>query len=162
MAEDTPPTVGVRILPHGEGLPLPMYQSAGAAGADLCAALAADEKIVLEPGARHLIPTGLTIQLPDGYEGQVRPRSGMALHRGVTVLNAPGTIDSDYRGEVSVLLINLGGEPFEVVRGTRIAQLIVAPVTRSNFVEAADLSETARGAGGYGSTGISGLCGKAS
>jgi dUTP pyrophosphatase len=162
MAEDTPPPVAVRILPHGEGLPLPMYQSAGAAGADLCAALAPDEKIILEPGARHLIPTGLIIQLPDGYEAQVRPRSGMALHRGVTVLNTPGTIDSDYRGEVSVLLINLGGEPFEVVRGARIAQLIVAPVTRANFVEAADLSETARGPRGYGSSGVSGLCGKAS
>jgi dUTP pyrophosphatase len=160
MVDNIPPKVAVRVLPHAEGLPLPQYQSAGAAGADLCAALAADEKIILEPGARHLIPTGLVIQLPDGFEAQVRPRSGIALHRGVTVLNSPGTIDSDYRGEVSVLLINLGGEPFEIVRGARIAQLIVAPVTRANF-EVTELSETARGAGGYGSTGVSGLCGKA-
>jgi dUTP pyrophosphatase len=160
MGEDMPPKVAVRVLPHGEGLPLPQYQSAGAAGADLCAALAADEKIILEPGARHLVPTGLVVQLPDGFEAQVRPRSGIALHRGVTVLNSPGTIDSDYRGEVSVLLINLGGEPFEIVRGARIAQLIVAPVTRANF-EVTELSQTARGAGGYGSTGVSGLCGKA-
>jgi dUTP pyrophosphatase len=160
MGEDMPPKVAVRVLPHGEGLPLPQYQSAGAAGADLCAALAADEKIILEPGARHLVPTGLVVQLPDGFEAQVRPRSGIALHRGVTVLNSPGTIDSDYRGEVSVLLINLGDEPFEIVRGARIAQLIVAPVTRANF-EVTELSQTARGAGGYGSTGISGLCGKA-
>jgi dUTP pyrophosphatase len=161
MGEDMPLKVAVRVLPHGEGLPLPQYQSGGAAGADLCAALAADEKIILEPGARHLIPTGLVIQVPDGFEAQVRPRSGIALHRGVTVLNTPGTIDSDYRGEVSVLLINLGGEPFEIVRGARIAQLIVAPVTRANF-EVTELSETVRGAGGYGSTGVTGLCGKAS
>lgn len=161
MGEDMQ-TVAVRVLPHGAGLPLPDYHSAGAAGADLCAALAPDEKIILEPGARRLIPTGLVLQLPQGYEAQVRPRSGIALHRGVTVLNAPGTIDSDYRGEVSVLLVNLGAKPFEVIRGARIAQLIVAPVTRAKFVETSDLNETARGAGGYGSTGVVGLCGKAS
>lgn len=154
MGEERPPRVAVRILPHGEGLPLPIYHSAGAAGADLCAALAPDEKIIVEPGARHLVPTGFVLQVPEGYEAQVRPRSGIALHRGVTVLNTPGTIDSDYRGEVSVLLINLGSEPFEVVRGARIAQLIVAPVTRAAFVEVADLTETARGGGGYGSTGV--------
>jgi dUTP pyrophosphatase len=154
MAEDTMPTVAVRLLPHGEGLPLPAYHSAGAAGADLCAAIASDEKVIIEPGARHLVPTGLVLQLPEGYEGQVRPRSGIALHRGVTVLNSPGTIDSDYRGEVSVLLINLGAEPFEIVRGARIAQLVVAPVTRAAFFEGADLTATNRGAGGYGSTGI--------
>jgi len=154
MHEEKPPRVAVRLLPHGEGLPLPAYHSAGAAGADLCAALAPEEKIILEPGARHLIPTGLVLQLPEGYEGQVRPRSGIALHRGVTVLNAPGTIDSDYRGEVCVLLINLGAEPFEVVRGVRIAQLVVAPVTRAAFVAVAELETTARGAGGYGSTGL--------
>lgn len=154
MHEDKPPRVAVRLLPHGEGLPLPAYHSAGAAGADLCAALGHDEKIILEPGARHLIPTGLVLQLPEGYEGQVRPRSGIALHRGVTVLNTPGTIDSDYRGEVCVLLINLGAEPFEVVRGVRIAQLVVAPVTRAAFVAVAELDATARGIGGYGSTGL--------
>jgi len=154
MHEEKPPRVAVRLLPHGEGLPLPAYHSAGAAGADLCAALAPEEKIILEPGARHLIPTGLVLQLPEGYEGQVRPRSGIALHRGVTVLNTPGTIDSDYRGEVCVLLINLGAEPFEVVRGVRIAQLVVAPVTRVAFVAVAELEATARGAGGYGSTGL--------
>jgi dUTP pyrophosphatase len=151
--------VAVRVLPHGEGLPLPAYHSAGAAGADLCAALAAEERIILEPGARRLIPTGIVLELPDGYEGQVRPRSGIALHRGVTVLNAPGTIDSDYRGEVSVLLVNCGSEPFEIVRGARIAQLVVAPVTQVVFVATAQLSETARGAGGYGSTGLSTLQG---
>ncbi|QAY94676.1 dUTP diphosphatase [Methylovirgula ligni] len=153
------PRVAVRVLPHGEGLPLPAYHSVGAAGADLCAALAPDERIVLEPGARHLIATGIVLELPDGYEGQVRPRSGIALHRGVTVLNAPGTIDSDYRGEVSVLLINCGSEPFEIVRGARIAQLVVAPVMRAVFVETARLTETVRGAGGYGSTGHSALQG---
>ena len=154
MPDENAARVAVRFLPHGEGLPLPAYHSAGAAGADLCAALAPDEKIILEPGARHLIPTGLVLQLPKGYEGQVRPRSGIALHRGVTILNTPGTIDSDYRGEISVLLINLGAEPFEVVRGVRIAQLVVAPVTRAAFVETAELDTTARGAGGYGSTGL--------
>jgi dUTP pyrophosphatase len=154
MAKEETPGVAVRLLPHGEGLPLPAYHSAGAAGADLCAAIAADEKLIIEPGARHLVPTGLVLQLPEGYEGQVRPRSGIALHRGVTVLNTPGTIDSDYRGEVSVLLINLGTEPFEVIRGARIAQLVVAPVTRVAFFEAADLTATTRGAGGYGSTGV--------
>jgi dUTP pyrophosphatase len=154
MAKEEAPRVAVRLLPHGENLPLPAYHSAGAAGADLCAAIAPEEKIIIEPGARHLIPTGLVLQLPEGYEGQVRPRSGIALHRGVTVLNSPGTIDSDYRGEVSVLLINLGAEPFEIVRGARIAQLIIAPVTRVSFVEAADLTATTRGSGGYGSTGL--------
>jgi dUTP pyrophosphatase len=154
MAEEEAPCVAIRLLPHGEGLPLPAYHSAGAAGADLCAAIAEDERIIIEPGARHLVPTGLVLQLPEGYEGQVRPRSGIALHRGVTVLNSPGTIDSDYRGEVSVLLINLGAEPFEIIRGARIAQLVVAPVTRVAFVEAADITATTRGAGGYGSTGV--------
>jgi len=156
MSDAFMPQVAVRRLPHGEDLPLPAYHSAGAAGADLCAAIAPDAKIIIEPGARHLIPTGLVLQLPKGYEAQVRPRSGIALHRGVTVLNSPGTIDSDYRGEVSVLLINLGAEPFEVVRGARIAQLIVAPVAQAMFVETAALDATARGAGGYGSTGLAG------
>lgn len=148
------PTIAVRILPHGEGLPLPSYQSAGAAGADLFAALAPDAKVIIEPGARLLVPTGMALQLPEGFEGQVRPRSGIALQHGVTILNAPGTVDSDYRGEVGVLLANLGSEPFEIARGARIAQLVIAPVSRANFVAASQLDDTARGAGGYGSTGM--------
>lgn len=145
--------VAVRLLPHGEGLPLPAYHSAGAAGADLFAALAPEVKIIIEPGARHLVPTGIAVQLPEGFEAQVRPRSGLALQHGVTVLNAPGTINSDYRGEIGVLLVNFGGEPFEVVRGARIAQLVVAPMTRAIFVTTRELDETARGTDGYGSTG---------
>jgi dUTP pyrophosphatase len=145
--------VAVRHLPHGSGLPLPSYQSDGAAGLDLAAAVAADAKIVIEPGARHLVPTGISLQLPLGYEAQVRPRSGLARDKGVTVLNAPGTIDADYRGEICVLLINLGSEPFEIVRGARIAQLVIAPVVRAVLVAASELETTARGAGGFGSTG---------
>jgi dUTP pyrophosphatase len=153
MHDDALLAVSIRRLPHGEGLPLPAYQSAGAAGADLYAAIAPDAKMVIEPGARILVPTGIAVQLPAGFEAQVRPRSGLALQHGVTVLNAPGTIDCDYRGEIGVLLINLGSEPFEVIRGARIAQLVVAPVTRAAFVAAPELGETARGANGYGSTG---------
>jgi dUTP pyrophosphatase len=153
MHDDALLAVSIRRLPHGEGLPLPAYQSAGAAGADLYAAIAPDAKMVIEPGARILVPTGIAAQLPAGFEAQVRPRSGLALQHGVTVLNAPGTIDCDYRGEIGVLLINLGSEPFEVIRGARIAQLVVAPVTRAAFVTAPELGETARGANGYGSTG---------
>ena len=148
--------VTVARLPHGEGLPLPAYQTPGAAGLDLLAAIAPNAKLVIEPGARELVPTGLRLELPLGFEGQVRPRSGLALKNGVTVLNSPGTIDSDYRGEVAVILINLGSEPFEVTRGARIAQLVVAPVTQAVFVEAADLADSARGAGGFGSTGVAG------
>ena len=148
--------VTVARLPHGEGLPLPAYQTPGAAGLDLLAAIAPNAKVVIEPGARELVPTGLRLELPQGFEGQVRPRSGLALKNGVTVLNSPGTIDSDYRGEVAVILINLGSEPFEITRGARIAQLVVAPVTQALFVEAADLADTARGAGGFGSTGVEG------
>jgi dUTP pyrophosphatase len=153
MHEDALLAVLIRQLPHGEGLPLPAYQSAGAAGADLYAAIAPDAKMVIELGARILVPTGIVMQLPAGFEAQVRPRSGLALRHGITVLNAPGTIDSDYRGEIRVLLINLGSEPFEVVRGARIAQLVVAPVVQAAFVAAPELDETARGANGYGSTG---------
>lgn len=153
----TPLRVALRRLPHGQGLPTPQYASAGAAGMDLYAALAEGQKLVLEPGARDLTPTGVMIALPEGYEAQVRPRSGLAVQHGVTVLNAPGTIDSDYRGEIKVILINHGGEPFEIVRGMRIAQLIVAPVTRSAIVEIdEDLDPTARGGGGFGSTGFGG------
>jgi dUTP pyrophosphatase len=144
--------VRVRRLPHAEGLPLPVYASGGAAGADLCAAV--DGEIVIEPGARAAVPTGLVLEIPDGFEGQVRPRSGLALSRGLTVVNAPGTIDSDYRGELGVLLINLGSEPVVITRGDRVAQLVVAPVTRARFAEADDLSSSERGAGGFGSTGV--------
>ncbi|KPF70676.1 deoxyuridine 5'-triphosphate nucleotidohydrolase [Bosea sp. AAP35] len=141
-------------LPHGAGLSLPAYQSAGAAGMDLRAALPAGAVLELAPGARALVPTGLCLQLPDGYEAQVRPRSGLAATHGVTVLNAPGTIDSDYRGEVKVILINHGQETFAIGRGDRIAQLVVAPVTRAMMAEALTLDETERGPGGFGSTGV--------
>ncbi len=140
-------------LPHARDLPLPRYETEGAAGLDLFAAVDAGKPLRLEPGARALVPCGIVIELPEGHEGQVRPRSGLALKHGVTVLNAPGTIDEDYRGEVSVLLVNLGERSFEIARGLRIAQLVVAPVTRVTPREAAALNETARGARGYGSTG---------
>ena len=148
-------TVAVRVqrLPHGEDLPLPRYETDGAAGLDLLAALPDDGPIVLQPLARALVPTGLAMQLPDGYEAQVRPRSGLALRNGVTLLNTPGTIDADYRGEVQVLLINLGSESFTVVRGMRIAQLVVAPVTRASLQEGA-LDTTERAGRGFGSTGL--------
>lgn len=145
--------VAIRRLPHALDLPLPSYQSNGAAGMDLTAALAPGAKIVIEPGARHLVLTGIALQLPPGFEAQVRPRSGLARDKGVTVLNAPGTIDADYRGEIGVLLINFGHEPFEVLRGARIAQLVIAPVTRAVWVATTELDATARGAGGFGSTG---------
>ncbi|MBA5778794.1 dUTP diphosphatase [Stappia sp. F7233] len=145
-------TVLLRRLDHGKDLPLPSYQSEHAAGVDLCAAI--DGAIVLEPGKRVLVPTGIAIALPFDMEAQVRPRSGLAAKHGVTVLNTPGTVDADYRGEIKVILVNLGEEPFEIQRGTRIAQMVVAPVTRVAFVEVADLDETARGAGGFGSTGL--------
>jgi len=149
--------ISLRRLPHGEGLPTPAYASDGAAGMDLYAALSEGQKLVLEPGARDLIPTGIMIALPVGHEAQVRPRSGLAVQHGVTVLNAPGAIDSDYRGEIKVILINHGAQPFEITRGMRIAQLVVAPVTRASFVEVDDeLDQTARGAGGFGSTGFGG------
>lgn len=139
----------VRVLPHGEGLPLPCYQTAGAAGMDLAAAV----ELVLDPGERALIPTGLQVAIPAGYEGQVRPRSGLALRYGVTVLNAPGTIDSDYRGELCVLLVNHGAEPFAVTRGMRVAQLVLAPVAQVPVLRVESFVETSRGSGGFGSTG---------
>jgi dUTP pyrophosphatase len=141
-------------LPHGADLPVPSYQSAHAAGLDLLAAVPAAAPITLLPGERSLVPCGIAIALPHGFEGQVRPRSGLAVQHGVTVLNAPGTIDADYRGEVRVMLVNLGAKPFAVTRGMRIAQLIVAPVARARIVEAPALDATARGVGGFGSTGI--------
>ncbi len=144
-------TVRIRRLPHGEGLPLPAYASDGAAGADLVAAVV--EPLTLAPGERSAVPTGLVVELPGGYEGQVRPRSGLALHHGITVANAPGTVDADYRGEVHVVLVNLGSEAVTIARGDRIAQLVVAPVTRAEFVAKNRLSATGRGAGGFGSTG---------
>ena len=146
--------VTILRLPHAQDLDLPHYASAGAAGLDLRAALAPGAKLVLEPGARELIPTGFALHLPEGYEAQVRPRSGLALEHGVTVLNAPGTIDSDYRGEVKALLVNLGARPFEILRGMRIAQLVVAPVAHAQLEERDALEETLRGAGGFGSTGF--------
>jgi dUTP pyrophosphatase len=146
-------TVEVVRLPHGGDLPLPSYQSAQAAGLDLVAAVPADAPVVLAPGARALIPTGLGIGLPPGVEAQVRPRSGLAANHGITVLNSPGTIDADYRGEVRVVLINHGSEPFTVERGMRVAQLVVAPVLRAQIVLVEALSETSRGIGGFGSTG---------
>jgi dUTP pyrophosphatase len=144
-------TVRVRRLPHGEGLPLPSPASPGSAGLDLRAAIADD--MVLAPGARALVPTGLVLELPAGWEGQVRPRSGLALRHGITLPNAPGTIDSDYRGELAVLLANLGDAPFTVRRGDRIAQLVVAPVARVVWVEAEELAPSERQGGGFGSTG---------
>lgn len=148
--------VAIRLLPNADGLPSPAYASEGAAGVDLYAALAPGQKLVLEPGARDLIPTGLSIALPPGYEGQVRPRSGLAAAHGVTVLNSPGTIDSDYRGEIKAILINLGAQAFEIVRGMRIAQLIIAQAPQATLVVVDDLDATERGAGGFGSTGIGG------
>ena len=143
--------VPVEILPHGVGLPLPAYATAGSAGVDLAAALAAP--LVLTPGARALVPTGIALALPQGFEAQVRPRSGLALKHGVTVLNSPGTIDSDYRGEVRVILANLGSESVTIARGERIAQLIVAPVQQVAWQRVDHLPASARGAGGFGSTG---------
>jgi dUTP pyrophosphatase len=148
-----PLRVFVMRLPHGEGLPLPGYATTGAAGLDLQAALRENEQITLKSGERGLVPTGIALQLPQGYEAQVRPRSGLALKHGITVLNSPGTVDADYRGEISVILVNHGQEPFLIERGLRIAQMVIAPVTQVELVETAGLETTARGAGGYGSTG---------
>jgi dUTP pyrophosphatase len=145
------PTVAVCRLADGAGLPLPEYMTAGAAGADVVAAVAAD--LVLAPGERALIPTGFSLEVPSGYEVQIRPRSGLALKHGVTLLNSPGTIDSDYRGPVGVILANLGSVPFVVRRGERIAQFVVAPVVQAAFREAEALGASARGEGGFGSTG---------
>jgi len=144
-------TIPVRVLPHGEGLPLPRYASEGAAGCDLHAAVG--DPVMLQPGARAAVPTGLVLAIPAGFEGQVRARSGLALRSGIICVNAPGTIDSDYRGELKVILGNIGSDPFPIRRGDRIAQLVVAPVARASFEPVTELPETARGAGGFGSTG---------
>ena len=147
------PTVPITRLPHGEGLPLPAYETAQAAGMDLRAAVPDDEPLTLRPGSRFPVPTGLAFALPPGFEGQVRPRSGLAFKHGVTCLNSPGTVDSDYRGEVKVILINLGEEDVAIRRGDRIAQLIIAPVVQAVWSEVESLDDTLRGAGGFGSTG---------
>lgn len=146
-------TIQVAVLPHFEGLQLPAYETALSAGMDLRAAVPETQPMVIEPGQRVLAPTGLTIALPAGYEAQIRPRSGLAFKNGVTCLNTPGTVDADYRGEVKVILINLGQEPFVIKRGERIAQMVIAPVTQGEWDVVETLSETARGAGGFGSTG---------
>ena len=147
------PTVPITRLPHGEGLPLPAYETAQAAGMDLRAAVPDDEPLTLRPGSRFPVPTGLAFALPPGFEGQVRPRSGLAFKHGVTCLNSPGTVDADYRGEVKVILINHGEEDFVIRRGDRIGQLVIAPVVQAAWAEVDSLDETLRGAGGFGSTG---------
>ncbi|MDX2158453.1 MAG: dUTP diphosphatase [Hyphomicrobiaceae bacterium] len=157
-AAKRPAPVEVKLvrLDHAQGLALPAYATTGAAGLDLVAALGAETPITLAPMARALVPTGLVIELPEGFEAQVRPRSGLALRHGITVLNSPGTIDADYRGEVQVILVNLGAEPFTVSRGERIAQLVIAPVMRAELVVAREVSASGRGTGGFGSTGTAG------
>ncbi|MGX9987805.1 dUTP diphosphatase [Rhizobium sp. Z1P35] len=148
------PTLNLIRLPNGEGLDLPAYESKGAAGMDLRAAVDEAAPLTLLPGKRALVPTGFIFEIPEGFEGQVRPRSGLAFKNGITCLNSPGTVDSDYRGEVKVLLINLGDEPFIISRGMRIAQMVIAPVTQARVAEITAASETVRGAGGFGSTGV--------
>ena len=148
-----PASVRYMTLPHGAGLEPPAYESAAAAGMDLRAAISAEQPLTLQPGARVVVPTGLAIALPDDHEAQVRPRSGLAAKHGVTVLNSPGTIDADYRGEVKAILINHGDEPFVIERGMRIAQMVIAPVIQARMIAVAELDETGRGAGGFGSTG---------
>ncbi|MBW3097618.1 dUTP diphosphatase [Pseudohoeflea sp. DP4N28-3] len=147
------PSLGIEVLPHGEGLQLPAYETRGSAGMDLRAAIAGEAPLTLEAGARLLVPTGLKMQIPDGFEAQIRPRSGLAYKHGLTCLNTPGTIDSDYRGEIKVLLINLGAEPFVIERGLRIAQMVIAPVVQLPLEVRLRLDDTARGEGGFGSTG---------
>jgi dUTP pyrophosphatase len=141
-------------MPHAADLPMPAYQTAHAAGLDLLAAVPAASPVKIAPGERAMIPTGIAVALPPGYEGQIRPRSGIAIRHGVTVLNSPGTIDSDYRGEIQVILVNLGPESFEIRRGTRIAQMIVAPILQAKIVESVSLDSTGRESGGFGSTGV--------
>jgi dUTP pyrophosphatase len=145
--------VRVMRLTHGEGLPFPSYQTAGAAGLDLVAAIPATGPLALVPGGRALVPTGIAIAIPEGYEAQIRPRSGLAVRHGLTILNAPGTIDADYRGEIQVVLANFGSETVMITRGMRIAQLVVAPVARAHLLEVSSLDGTERGTGGFGSTG---------
>lgn len=148
------PILNLKRLSHGEGIDLPAYETRGAAGMDLRAAVAENAPTTLAPGKRALIPTGFIFEIPEGFEAQIRPRSGLAFKNGITCLNTPGTIDSDYRGEVKVLLINLGEEDFVIERGMRIAQIVIAPVTQARVAEVSETSDTARGAGGFGSTGV--------
>ena len=145
--------IAIKQLDHGKGLPLPSYESAGAAGMDLYAALDGDKVMVLKPGQRNLVATGISIALPHGFEAQIRPRSGLAIKHGITCLNTPGTIDSDYRGEIKVILVNLGQEDFIISRGDRIAQMVIAPVIQARWDTVEELPQTKRGAGGFGSTG---------
>ena len=145
--------VAIRQLEHAKGLPLPHYATPGAAGLDLSAAIGENEKITLKPGKRALVPTGLQIHLPEGYEAQVRPRSGLALKNGIALVNAPGTIDADYRGEIGVILVNLGEGDFEITRGLRIAQMVIAPVSRVDLIAVDSVEASERGVGGFGSTG---------
>lgn len=149
------PTINIMRLDHAEGLELPSYETEGSAGMDIRAALPEIKSMIISPNQRALVPTGLVFEIPKGFEVQIRPRSGLAFKNGITCLNTPGTIDSDYRGEIKVLLINLGAEEFEITRGMRIAQMIVAPVTQANLNEVGKLGDTERGAGGFGSTGVS-------
>lgn len=154
MSGDRPrPEIAVKVLPHGQGLPLPAYATEHAAGMDLRAAVPEDEPLTLHPGDRRPVPTGLAMAIPPGFEGQVRPRSGLAFRHGVTCLNSPGTVDADYRGEVMVILVNHGPEAFVVRRGERIAQLLISPVSQATWREVDALDDTARGEGGFGSTG---------
>ncbi|MGQ4814028.1 dUTP diphosphatase [Agrobacterium vitis] len=154
MHDTSAPCLHLKRLSHGEGLELPAYETAGAAGMDLRAAVTEAEPLTLTPGKRALVPTGLIMEIPQGFEAQIRPRSGLAFKNGITCLNTPGTIDSDYRGEVKVLLINLGTEDFTITRGMRIAQMVIAPVTQVQVIEVSETSNTVRGAGGFGSTGV--------
>jgi dUTP pyrophosphatase len=151
---DTRPTLNLIRLPNGQGLDLPAYETRGAAGMDLRAAIDEDKPLVLAPGKRALVPTGFIFEIPEGFEGQIRPRSGLAAKYGVTCLNAPGTVDCDYRGEVKVILVNHGEEDFTITRGMRIAQMVIAPFIQTRIAEASETTETARGAGGFGSTGV--------
>jgi len=151
---DIIPTLNLIRLPHGEGLELPAYETKGAAGMDLRAAIDDGATLTIAPWTRVLVPTGFVFEVPEGFEAQIRPRSGLAFKHGITCLNSPGTVDSDYRGEVKVLLANLSEEPFEITRGMRIAQMVIAPVMQVRIAEIAEISETTRGAGGFGSTGV--------
>ena len=148
------PVLSLVRLPHGEGLSLPAYETSGAAGMDLAAAVAEGATLTIAPGERALVPTGFIFEIPEGFEGQIRPRSGLAFKHGITCLNTPGTVDSDYRGEVQVLLVNHGREAFTITRGMRIAQMVVAPVTQVRVIEGDSFGGTERGAGGFGSTGV--------
>lgn len=151
---DQRPALNLLRLAHADGIELPSYETAGAAGMDLRAAVEADAPLVLKAGARALVPTGFVFEVPQGFEAQIRPRSGLAIKNGITCLNSPGTVDSDYRGEVKVILANLGQDDFVIERGMRIAQVVIAPVTQVEVVEVTETSETDRGAGGFGSTGV--------